>query len=76
MKAKKKYRGKYKITLSWKKGNHTKKTQIKIKGKKMKIVSGSKYTLSLKKGVYTILLYGYVSPSQKSSGARIRFRVS
>lgn len=76
VKAKKKYRGKYKITLSWKKGNHTKKTQIKIKGKKMKIVSGSKYTLSLKKGVYTILLYGYISPSQKSSGARIRFRVS
>lgn len=73
---KKKHRGKYKVTLSWKKGNHSKKTQIKIKGKKLKTVSVSKYTLSLKKGVHTILLYGYISPSQKSSAARIRFRVS
>ncbi len=73
---KKKHRGKYKVTLSWKKGNQSKKTQIKIKGKKPKTVSGSKYTLSLKKGVHTIFLYGYISPSQKSSAARIRFRVS
>lgn len=73
---KKKHRGKYKVTLSWKKGNHSKKTQIKIKGKKLKTLSGTKYTLSLKKGVHTILLYGYISPSQKSSAARIRFRVS
>lgn len=73
---KKKNRGKYKVTLSWKKGDHSKKTQIKIKGKKLKTLSGTKYTLSLKKGVHTILLYGYISPSQKSSAARIRFRVS
>lgn len=76
MKTKKIHRGKYKVTLYWKKGSHSKKTQIKIKGKKLKTVSGSKYTLSLKKGVHTILLYGYISPSQKSSAARIRIRVS
>lgn len=76
IKKKKSHNGKYKVTLSWKKGNHSKKTQIKIKGKKLKTVSGSKYTLSLKKGVHTILLYGYISPLQKSSAARIRFRVS
>lgn len=76
IKTKKKLRSKYKLILSWKKGKHAKKTQIKIKGKKTKTVSSSKYTLSLKKGAYTILLYGYISPSQKSSAARIRLRVS
>lgn len=76
IKTKKKLRGNYKLILTWKKGKRSKKTQIKIKGKKTKTVSSSKYTLSLKKGTYTILLYGYISSSQKSSAARIRIRVS
>lgn len=76
IKTKKKIHGKYKITLTWKKGKHSKKTQIKLKGQRPKTVSGSKLTLSLKRGAYTILLYGYISPSQKSPAARIRIRVS
>lgn len=66
---------KYKVTFSWKRGKNSKKTWIKIPGKKARLVSGKKYTITLKKGSYTIRFRGYRSASSKSSIVKIKFKL-
>ncbi|MCM1246590.1 MAG: hypothetical protein NC293_13185 [Roseburia sp.] len=68
--------GTWKITLSWKKGKNTKKTLLKIKGKKKRLLSGTKTTLRLKKGTYTIRLYGYRTAAKKSGAVTLRLKLS
>lgn len=75
MKKKRRSDGNYKIILSWKKGKNTKKTLLKINGKKNRLLSGTKTTLILKKGTYTIRLYGYRSSTQKSNASLLRLKL-
>lgn len=75
IKKKRKSDGNYKIILSWKKGKNTKKTLLGINGKKNRILSGTKTTLTLKKGTYTIRLYGYRSSTQKSKVSLLRLKL-
>lgn len=65
----------YKVTFSWKKGKYAKKTLLKIRGKKIKPLSGSKKTMVLKKGTYIIRFYGYNSSSCKSAAAKMRLKL-
>lgn len=75
IKKKRKAGGSYKVTLSWKKGKNTKKTWIRIKGKKNRLLSGTKTTFVLKKGSYTIRLYGYRSSTLKSKAALLHLKL-
>lgn len=69
---KKRKNKKYTIIFTWKKGKDSKKTLIKIYGKKRFLLSGRKKSILLKKGTYTIYFYGYRSNSCKSSPAKIK----
>lgn len=64
--------GSYRLTLTWKKGKNSKKTQIIVNQKQKKLVSGSKKQFHLKRGTYQFAIYGYLTPSRKSLPARIR----
>lgn len=76
LKKKQKPNGTYKVTLFWKKGANTTKTLLKIKEKKSRLVSGAKTTFLLKKGTYTIRLYGYRPGMKKSPAVRFRFKLA
>lgn len=67
--------GTYRVTFYWKKGKNTKKTLIKIKGRKIKPLSGTKKTINMKKGTYNVRFYGYQSATSKSSPVRIQIKV-
>lgn len=74
-KIKQKKNKKFKITFTWKKGRYSKKTLIKIPGKKKILLSGKKRSILLKKGKYTIRFYGYCSSTRKSSPAKIKIKL-
>lgn len=75
VKQKRRQNGTYKVTLSWKKGKNTKKTLLKIKGKKNRLLPGTKTTLILKKGTYTICLYGYRFATLKSPAVQLQLKL-
>lgn len=74
-KIRKKKRKKVTVTLSWKKGKNSRKTWIQLGRKRIGLLSGTKKTLTLKKGTYTIKLYGWCPPSQKSAAVKLKLKL-
>lgn len=65
----------YRVAFTWSKGKNTRFTLVQIKGKKKLRTSGSKKSITMKKGRYTIRFYGCQNARKKSGAVKLTLRL-
>lgn len=72
---KKKKKNSFRVSFSWKKGKNTRYTLLRFSAKKKLRAVGTKKSITLTAGTYTIRFYGCQTTTKKSGAVKIKLRL-